>query len=448
MVTGGDDNLSVNPPGSVHASARYIVADVFDGLASLPDNSVDLVVTSPPFLNLRSYLPPDHPEKAKEIGREPTPAEFIDSLLDVTEALERVLAPHGSIVVELGDTYSSGSPTKTNVAPSDAATQDGTPGTKRAKPKERSVEEAQADGFGGFLSFSKGGGEGWPLAKSLCGVPTIYTWSLAYGRNLLNPDRALDPWRVRNLMVWCKPSAPVQDLRDKFRAATSYITVATKSGSRYFDLFGVLNVDPDEAADQEVMFDVPAKFAGEGFVVGAPPKDYLVVRAKGFSGAHYATYPRELIETPVEAMCPVRVCTVCGEPSRRVVESVRLAKDGTVINTDYKDANTRAGTDDIYGNRRVGLPPDPYKHTVRRHVGWTDCGHGAWRAGVVLDPFGGSGTTLDVALHRPYPRSAIGIDIDERNATLAADRFDGMFDDFEVVRLEVTKPTDTADEPW
>jgi flagellar hook-associated protein 1 FlgK len=49
-------------------TARYIVADVFDGLASLPDDSVDLVFSSPPFLALRSYLPADHPDKGKEIG--------------------------------------------------------------------------------------------------------------------------------------------------------------------------------------------------------------------------------------------------------------------------------------------------------------------------------------------------------------------------------------------
>lgn len=78
-------------------SARWITADVFDGLATLEDGSVDLVVTSPPFLALRSYLPADHPDKGKEIGSESTPAEFLDVLLAVTAELRRVLAPHGSI---------------------------------------------------------------------------------------------------------------------------------------------------------------------------------------------------------------------------------------------------------------------------------------------------------------------------------------------------------------
>lgn len=86
-------------------TARWITADVFDGLATIPDGSVDLVVTSPPFLALRSYLPADHPDKGREIGSEANPAEFIDVMLRMTAELRRVLAPHGSLCVELGDTY-------------------------------------------------------------------------------------------------------------------------------------------------------------------------------------------------------------------------------------------------------------------------------------------------------------------------------------------------------
>ena len=55
-------------------TARFLVGDVFDRMAELPDGSIDLVMTSPPFLALRSYLPADHPDKGKEIGSEPNPA--------------------------------------------------------------------------------------------------------------------------------------------------------------------------------------------------------------------------------------------------------------------------------------------------------------------------------------------------------------------------------------
>src|SRR5574343_1447165 len=87
-------------------SSTYIIGDVRDCLAAIPDGSIDLVLTSPPFLALRSYLPADHPDKHREIGSEPDPASFLATLLALTAEWRRVLAPHGSICVELGDTYS------------------------------------------------------------------------------------------------------------------------------------------------------------------------------------------------------------------------------------------------------------------------------------------------------------------------------------------------------
>jgi hypothetical protein len=53
-------------------------------------------------------------------------------------------------------------------------------------------------------------------------------------------------------------------------------------------------------------------------------------------------------------------------------------------------------------------------------VGWTDCGHGDWRPGLVLDPFAGSGSTLAVATG--HGRAALGFDLDGRNADLAVKR--------------------------
>ncbi len=88
--------------------AEYLIGDTFDVVRTLEPASVDLVLTSPPFLALRSYVPADHPDKHKEIGSEPTPAEFLDTLLALTAEWGRVLAPHGSIAVELGDTYAGG----------------------------------------------------------------------------------------------------------------------------------------------------------------------------------------------------------------------------------------------------------------------------------------------------------------------------------------------------
>lgn len=69
-------------------------------------DTYDLLVTSPPFLALRSYLPPDHPDKHREIGAEPTPAAFLDTLYGLTADWSQMLPEWASICVELGDTMS------------------------------------------------------------------------------------------------------------------------------------------------------------------------------------------------------------------------------------------------------------------------------------------------------------------------------------------------------
>lgn len=88
------------------SAVQYLIGDVRERLASLPAGSVDLVVTSWPYWLQRSYLPTDHPDKHLEIGQEPTVAGYIATLLDITAELGRVLAPHGSIALELADTFS------------------------------------------------------------------------------------------------------------------------------------------------------------------------------------------------------------------------------------------------------------------------------------------------------------------------------------------------------
>ena len=87
-------------------SVKYLIGDTREQVATIPDGSVSLVACSPPFIALRSYLPADHPDKNKEIGSEPAPATFLDTLLELTAEWRRVLAPWGSVAIELGDTYS------------------------------------------------------------------------------------------------------------------------------------------------------------------------------------------------------------------------------------------------------------------------------------------------------------------------------------------------------
>jgi hypothetical protein len=410
-----------------------VTGDVFDCLAALPDGSVDLILTSPPFLALRSYLPADHPDKGKEIGSEPDPASFVDTLLALSAEWRRVLAPHGSLCVELGDTYSG-----SGGAGGDYGEEGLRAGqakyTAKAGRLGRTGHERGEGGFSGRSSHGSGGGPGYPLAKSACLIPELYRVALAYGRNPLTG--AVSPagsWRVRNTVRWCRPNPPVGALGDKFRPATSDMVVACVSPRRWFDLDAVRT---EHKAD-------PANYSGNGYTkgrpegvggtvgmagnpAGAPPLDWWEVSTEPYSGSHYATWPRKLLARPIKSMCPLRVCTVCGEPSRRIVEkspeyaafrarkSDRGRDDHTVARKAYHWAE-KGGVGSLDHHDDGGARGQLYVT-----VGWTDCGHDAWRPGVVLDPFAGSGTTLAVAAG--FGRTSLGFDLDERNADLALHR--------------------------
>lgn len=370
------------------SAAVWHTGDVFDVLAGIPDGSVDLVVTSPPFLALRSYLPPDHPDKDKEIGSEPNPAAFVRTLLALTREWRRVLAPHGSIAAELGDTYSGSGGAGGDYG--DSGLRDG-----QAKFDGSGRRSRAADVAAGILAPTSRPGPGkrddipgWPMERSLCGIPTLYAWSLAYGRNLLDPADQIDPWRVRNLIAWVRPNPPVGALGDKVRPATSYVTVATADTARcrrWFDL------------------------DAERTPLGAPLLDWWEITPGGYSGAHYAVFPLELPRRLINLMCPRQVCTECGQPRRRITETVNARGVGFAHWADPGDQRANRSHSGV---------------AERETIGWTDCGHNAWRNGIVLDPFAGSGTTLAAAAG--LGRDAIGIDLDARNLHLARERV-GMF---------------------
>ncbi len=418
---------------------KYLVGDVFDVMTDMDDDSVDLVLTSPPFLALRSYLPADHPDKSKEIGSEATPAEFVDVLLRLTAEWRRLLTPHGSICIELGDTYagSGGAGGDYN----DGSLREGQPSFdgsgKYARHEGRNEWEAahpinRVSGTGGMS-----GGPGWPLAKSLTLIPEAYRFALAYG---LNPHTGqpspAGQWRIRNVIRWVRPNPPVGALGDKFRPATSELVVAATGKDRWFDLDTVRDNNPrvDEVGNigqtrgNEVDGSMLSSGMGNGAQnpAGAPPLDWWKITPKGYAGAHYAVWPSELCVKPIQAMCPREVCRECGKPRRRITEqtgeyaihraeargkvdeSLLLMEQGLSRKTGRDIAATKTRVDAEY-----------------KTLGWSDCGHDNFRSGLVLDPFAGTGTTLAVA--HGHGRDAIGIDIDGRNLDLARDRVGPMF---------------------
>lgn len=381
---------------------NWITADVFDGLAQLDDGSVDLVVTSPPFLALRSYLPADHPDKGREIGGEGSPAEFVDTLLRLSGELRRVLAPHGSIAVELGDTYAGS-------------------GGAGGDYNENGLREGQSK----FSGSARRAGE-WPEAKSRTLIPEAYRLALAYGLNPLTGEPSpAGRWRVRNVVTWVRPNPPVGALGDKWRPATSDLVVACTSPKRYWDDIATRRESqgqPDfesngpKAREREALgIDGTGRYAKriDSNVAGAPLLDWWEIPPGGYDGAHYAVFPAALVVPCVQAMLPPKVCLTCGEPSRRIIHHDRKfsdIKDSAGVSAANASLNPKRG------------PMGATYEVTRESVGWSDCGHDNWRPPHILDPFAGSGTTGLVATGHQPDATVTLIDLDERNRRLAEDR--------------------------
>jgi DNA modification methylase len=459
-------------------TATYHVGDVRQVLATFDDDTFDLAFTSPPFLALRSYLPADHPDKALEIGSEATPGEYLQTLLDLTQEWGRVLTRHGTLVVELGDTYAGSGGGGGDYLPD---------GLRENQPGFGGSAERQREGNAAHWRQKNREPAGWPLDKSLSLIPTLYPASLAYGRNLLT-GQPCDRWRIRNLIVWHRPNPPVGALGDKVRPSTSYLTVACKARDRWFDLDAVRG----PMNDHSLRYWENGSKARDGFTdrkdayerdgsnppnpAGAPPldawfdqwdptnpHDVWTIPTQPYKGAHYATFPYSLAKRVIEMCCPRRVCQTCGEPRRRITErngnldptrpqarrAMQLAEEGGLTEEHFAairafgihDAGkaqvtqTGAGKNSAEVKRLAGEAKTVLGGYFREYLierpatsGWTDCGcsddGSHWRPGHILDPFAGSGTTLEAAVALGY--TAVGIDLDPRNLDLARQRV-GMF---------------------
>lgn len=147
----------------------------------LPDESVDLIVTSPPYFSLRDYRDGDT-SLAGQIGAETTPAEYVATLLDCTREWARVLKPTGSLWINLGDKYAGGG-------------QGGNAGGNLQSPHLNKVVAAGRIVPSGFR------------AKSLIGLPWRYALGCIDALGLI----------LRAEVIWSKPNGLPESVTDRVR---------------------------------------------------------------------------------------------------------------------------------------------------------------------------------------------------------------------------------------
>lgn len=314
---------------------RILTGDAADVLARLLPESVDCCITSPPYANaVRDYGAPG------QLGQEGAIGEYVRNLRAVLRGVRRVLKPTGSLWLNLGDSYSQ-------------------------HPRQ--------------------------------GAPR--------GSLMLAPQRvalalAADGWTIRNVVVWHKPNPLPQSAADRLSPTYETVIFATKSRRYFFDLDAIRI--PHRSADRArvALRERSRRYQGNntglgrlkaagrvGNAAGKNPGDVWTIPTAVDRMGHQATFPEALIERPILATCPERICVQCDSAWTRP--------------TRIKSRKTSEG---MLHTREVG-------ELLR-----CDC-FAPSRPGVVLDPFMGTGTTALVA--ERLRRDWLGVELNPTYIMLA-----------------------------
>ena len=265
-----------------------LCGDALEQLKTLPSDSIDCCVTSPPYYALRDY------GNDKQIGLEDSPEEYVNRLVDVFREVKRVMKPTGTFWLNIGDSYwSSGSRgfDFTNTFTEESIIQQGSKGTINLSNLPKLVN-------------NRGGGK--YKNKDMIGIP----WMLAFAlRN--------DGWYLRQDIIWAKTNCMPESVKDRCVRSHEYIFLLTKEPHYYFDhkaiatesteisrkraRYGLKTSAPTGTAEA-----VEVDTMGDRFVPDkANRRDVWRMATSGYKGAHFATFPEELVETCLLAGCPV-----------------------------------------------------------------------------------------------------------------------------------------------
>jgi DNA modification methylase len=255
-------------------------------LYSLPDNSIDCVVTSPPYYGLRNY------NVDGQIGLEDTPEAYITRLIDVFRQVKRVLKPTGTLWLNIGDSYAGSGRGKGDI------------NKKGVQPKASYASDI----------FNKPYQLNGYKNKDLMGIP----WQLAFALQA-------GGWYLRQDIIWHKPNPMPESIRDRCTKAHEYIFLLTKSARYYFDHKAIMELAKYDGR-KDTRMKGSHKYSQEGntgltlqtFAARGHERwtrnengefmrnkrSVWTVCTRPYKGAHFATYPEALIIDCIKAGCP------------------------------------------------------------------------------------------------------------------------------------------------
>lgn len=215
-------------------TVRIITGDTRVAVASLAEESVNAIVTSPPYFGLRSYLPDDHRDKAREIGLEQTAAEFVETMVKVFREARRVLRSDGVLFLNLGDSYAGSWGAQSRGGPPSAKSTLRGNGHVGGGPKIKSMSAVQ---IAAAPKRTQTGTIREPglKPKDLIGIP----WRVALALQA-------DGWYLRDAIVWAKPNCMPGSQEDRCTSSYEMVFHLSKSESYWSD-FDAIKTPPRES---------------------------------------------------------------------------------------------------------------------------------------------------------------------------------------------------------
>lgn len=317
-------------------TTKILKGNNFDTLKTLDDQSINTVVTSPPYWGLRDYGTgtweggdPDCPHmrttkisvntatghkgmadkghavgdaiykdicpkcnavrKDSQLGLEDTPEQFAHNLVMLFREIRRVLRDDGTVWLNLGDTYSSHKDCKS---------------TSQTLAKGTQSEKAHVIDKGKSVSRDTKKLKSAGLKnKDLIGIP----WRVAFALQQ-------DGWYLRQDIIWHKPNPMPESVRDRCTKAHEYIFLLTKNAKYYYDHEAIKEDAKTTPVKRNKMgegyqadYTKGKRFSDGERVWGTNKKNkrsVWTVTTKPFKGAHFATFPMDLIEPCILAGCP------------------------------------------------------------------------------------------------------------------------------------------------
>ena len=407
-----------------------LCGDALDQLRTLPDESVQCCVTSPPYWGLRDY------SVEGQLGLEKTPEEYVAKMVEVFREVRRVLRRDGTLWLNLGSSYAGGGRGWESCDPN------GKPLTNRG-----TVGVGPTEVPPGFKP------------KDLVPIPWMVAMALQS-----------DGWWLRSDIIWNKPNPMPESVTDRPTKAHEYLFLLTKSANYFYDAEAIKEkgITTEEQANSKWASRRNGTGKGQqegiyhGYTDSVPfgnftgnrnKRSVWTVATAPYPEAHFATYPPDLIKPCIMAGTSAKgCCAKCGAPWERIVEKPDFSEQPKRNSDRWEFRNgdrTSAGQAwqdwrDEHPNKTLGWQPtckcmpfserhkNPFPANVDdRMNGSRDgvinasrntatCSGGSVVPCTVLDPFAGSGTTGAVALE--LGRKAVLIELNPHYVALIEQR--------------------------